>query len=483
MVSRLEALFQSKDTLSLGWAILVLFSLLAGVALEQYWMMAVPALLLGMHLLIDDYRRLFYLFFMALPFSIEVYLPNGLGTDLPTEQLMWLMTGLSLVLLISKIGKAQSLSIYWQPITFLVIAHLIWIGFTTLWSTDIVRSLKFLLAKLWYVIPFYFFAIHVLKSRNTFLRVVNILIWSLTASMIYVVVRHLGEGLTFASSNDVVQPIYRNHVNYAAIMVIVLPFVVMKGYLSKQKIVYACLVLFFLFEIYFSFTRAAILGIGIGIGAYLIIKYRMVVKVLVLSLFTAAVSIIYLTQDNNFLRLAPDFERTVVHKKFDNLIEATYKMEDISTMERLYRWVAGFEMLSDRPWMGFGPNTFYVNYDQYTITAFQTYVSDNPDKSGVHNYYLMTAVDQGIIGLLIFLALIAVTLIYGERVYHKLTDSVDKAIVMAVMTSFIILLSLNLINDLIETDKTGIFFFLTCAVVNVYFARLKGEDRLLDSRS
>jgi O-antigen ligase len=97
---------------------------------------------------------------------------------------------------------------------------------------------------------------------------------------------------------------------------------------------------------------------------------------------------------------APNFERTITHTEFDNLIEATYKLEDISSMERVYRWMAGIEMIKDRFWFGFGPGTFYSNYKAYSISRFQTYVSDNPDQSGIHNYFLMTWVEQGFIGFI-----------------------------------------------------------------------------------
>ena len=71
-------------------------------------------------------------------------------------------------------------------------------------------------------------------------------------------------------------------------------------------------------------------------------------------------------------------------------------MEDISTMERVYRWVAGVEMVKDKPIFGFGPGTFYSAYKAYTLSSFQTYVSDNVDHSTVHNYFLLTFIEQGL---------------------------------------------------------------------------------------
>ena len=186
---------------------------------------------------------------------------------------------------------------------------------------------------------------------------------------------------------------------------------------------------------------------------------------LVLTLILSTLWISSLIKNNRYLKYAPNFEQTVAHKDFESLLSATYKLRDISTMERVYRWVAGFRMIRDHPWMGFGPNGFYPNYRPYTIRAFETYVSDNPEKSGIHNYYLMTTVEQGIPGLIIFLVMSLFALIYGERLYHSIREYGYKLLVMAALMSHVAILSILLINDMIETVKVGPVFFLNLAII------------------
>jgi O-antigen ligase len=201
----------------------------------------------------------------------------------------------------------------------------------------------------------------------------------------------------------------------------------------------------------------------IALGAWFIIHHRWVKQALAISSFVAFIGVLWLSWNNKYMEFTPDFEKTITHKEFDNLLEATYKLEDISSMERVYRWMAGIEMIKDRFWMGFGPGSFYSNYKSYSISRFQTYVSDNPEQSGIHNYYLMTWVEQGLIGFLIFIGLCFVILIESENLYHKCTNPKDKYLVMACALAFIIIFAMNLINDLIETDKVGPFFFLNMA--------------------
>jgi O-antigen ligase len=166
----------------------------------------------------------------------------------------------------------------------------------------------------------------------------------------------------------------------------------------------------------------------------------------------------------------------VAHYKFDNLVAATYKMEDISTMERLYRWVAGFQMFQERPITGFGPSNFYSNYKDYSVSSFQTYVSDNPEKSGIHNNYLMVLVEQGIPGLLIMLLLAFVPLLIGEKTYHLLKNTGAKHLLMAAILSFLAIDIFIIINDLLEADKIGPFFFLNAAIITYFGIEVKKHN-------
>jgi O-antigen ligase len=220
-----------------------------------------------------------------------------------------------------------------------------------------------------------------------------------------------------------------------------------------------------LLAIYLSFTRAAYIALFAGVAAYFAFRLKLIRYLIAAGIMAAVIGLGYMVQKNRYLDYAPNYDRTVTHYEFDNLVEATYKMEDISTMERLYRWVAGLKMSPEEPWVGFGPGNFVNFYRSYTVTRFETYVSDNPEQSGIHSYFLMTLVEQGIIGLLIFLLFNFFLLIKGEQIYHETADSVRKGIVMSALLCLVIINVFLLINDLIETDKVGPFYFLSAALL------------------
>jgi len=92
---------------------------------------------------------------------------------------------------------------------------------------------------------------------------------------------------------------------------------------------------------------------------------------------------------------------------------------------------------------------------------------------------LMMFVEQGIAGGFIFLILIVVLLIYCQRVYHETEDLRDKAIIMAASIGIIIILSLNLINDLLETDKVGAYFFAYASIIVLYSIKSRSANKLV----
>jgi len=311
---------------------------------------------------------------------------------------------------------------------------------------------------------------------------------ALLITVVYVLVRHALEGFTFISSNFVMAPFYRNHVNYGAALTISLPFlwVFYRNGRTGNGWKWALFLALLLVAIYFAYLRAAYVAMVAIVGTYYVVRKRLMRPVLLVSLAAMVLMVGQLVRDDRYLELAPDYEKTIAHKEFDDLLSATTKGEDISTMERIYRWVAGYQMIREKTWLGFGPGSFYENYKPYAVRSFETYVSDNPDKSGVHSYYLMTLIEQGIPGLLLFLVLVVVTLVQGERLYHDTEDPVRRRWIMGMIMCFVAIAVFQIINDLIETDKIGTFFFVAMAVLSRWSSDLKDQkskNRLVPSTS
>ncbi len=437
----------------------------ATVVLESPFPIIIPMAIVFLLFVINNPKNLFYLFWIVLPFSIEVEV-GSLGTDLPTEPIMMVLMGIFILLVISK-PKTISKSYFLHPVSILIYLHLSWILITTIFSTNCFVSFKYLLAKLWYIIPFYFLPFVLFKDDTDFRKCFRFLGYTLFVAILYVFIRHAASGFYFDAINKAVRPIFRNHVNYAIIILAYLPYYCYLIFSPKKKaglLKWAGLI-FLVVAIYLTYTRAAQASMILAIGIYFVIKMRLIKYAVGSALVLLLGLVMFLSTENKYLDFAPDFNKTIAHKNFDNLVEATAKMEDISTVERFYRWVAGFYMVAEKPLVGFGPSTFYTQYKQYTVSSYKTYVSDNPEKSGIHNNYLMVAVEQGYPGLLIMLSLVCIPLLYAEKTYHNLITRDDKLLVMVAATSYAMIAIVILINDLLEADKVGPFFFLSASII------------------
>jgi len=450
------------------FAAVVLLSIFAAIAFDAYFLIGFPFLLLLTYVTIVDFRKVFFLLIICIPLSTEFYFPNGLATDLPTEPLMIGLMGVYLIYVLRH-GREMDSSFVRHPLALLLLLHLFWIFATTITSSLFLVSLKFSLAKLWYVVTFFFLAGSILKTEKDFKTFFLCVLIPLLSTVFIIWVQHAAEGFSFEAVSGVLDPFYRNHVNYASLLALFIPFVWFARQWYPKRSTMRMFINFSIFvlllAIQLSYTRTAYVTLFMAIGAYFIIRLKLVRLVLIVSIVALIAGFGYMIKNNTYLQYAPDYERTVTHHKFDNLVAATVEMKDISTMERFYRWIAGLNMAKEKLVVGYGPGNFYNFYKAYTVSSFRTYVSDNPEKSGIHSYFLLMLVEQGIPGMLIFIALSFYALIAGERIYHQTKNPIRKSIVMGVLLSFVVINAFLLINDMIETDKMGSFFFIGIAVL------------------
>ena len=471
----------------LTYAVIVLVGLVIGLATEQYAVAGLPVLAWVLVTSFTEFRTLFYLLLCCIPVSFDITF-GGLGTDLPTEPLALGLTGLFLLHALrhwSDYARAR----FFHPIALLLYLHVGWIGFTAFFSSVPITSFKFLAAKLWYVGGYFLVPLLLIRLPNQVRTVVHCIFWPLLLVALQALLRHASYGFSFADQFRTMSPFFSEHVSYAACLATFMPWVLYlrwwrgRNERSTWWLTWIALPVL-LAAIFFSFTRAAIVALFLaGIG-YFVIQWKLIKPLALAALAGAILGVGYMIQDNRYLELAPDFNTTISHDEYGNLISATYQLEDISTMERLYRWVAGGHMVPYRPVLGWGPGTFLENYKSYTVRSFRTYVSDNEGRSGIHSYYLMTLVEQGFPGLAIYLAYVLGALFIGQRLYHEQRDPAARAAIMAALLALLIVDAFNIINDQMETDKVGSQYLINLAIIismALYRPSPPGEELLTEA--
>ena len=455
-----------------AFAAMSLSAVLLAFKLNLTFLMAMPALLLVIFFTVLNYKAFYFVLMAMLPCSIEYYFPSGLATDLPTEPLMagLMMVTFALILFRKNTLPAGFLS---NPLIIVLLLHLFWIFICALNSGMPVHSFKVFLAKIWYFTPFTLLTAIVIRSGADLKKWFWCIFLPLTFLIFVTVLRHgIIYHFSFQEINKCVTPYFRNHVNYAAMMSIFFPFILWAAsWYRKNTITHKMLlvaIVFYIVAVYLSYTRTAMLAILGMIPFYFMVKWRLTrYAVLALILF-GSIGISWLFYDNHYLRFAPSYEDTIYHDDFGSHLSSTFEGKDVSSMERVYRWVAAARMVHDRPYMGVGSGNFYNYYQSYTVTAFETYISDNEERSTVHNYYLLMLAEQGWIGLIIFLLVTFTVFIYGEYIYYKMVARENKrAVMIMLLVMFSIIINL-LLSDMLESDKVGPFFFMVISMLALF---------------
>jgi O-antigen ligase len=413
----------------------------------------------------QEIRFVYFLLLFTIPFSAEIQITDALGTDFPDEPLMWFLS--MLILLHFMVYRKRSAAIPVHPIIFLILLfHLIWITFSSVLSQHVILSFKYLAAKLWYVLALAAGSWYCLRDRRDIMLAASILTGSMTAAILYVLSKHALSGFTFETSNLSVEPFFRNHVNYGALLVCLLPLPVAGHILFPEyRRMFEGVILLWLAALFFSYSRGAWLAALTGLLTVIAMRKKILHWAAGAGIALLLSVAVFFMQDNRYLEFSPNFERTIYHGDFRQHLQATYKMTDISSMERFYRWIAAVRMVSGNELHGFGPNSFYQEYRPYAVRSFQTYVSDNPERSTVHNYFLLLLVEQGIPGLVIFSSFLAILLWVAYRWYHHAEDKEEKAIACCISAIIVMVIALNMLSDLIETDKIGSIFFICTGIL------------------
>ena len=419
---------------------------------------------------------LLYLLFASIPVSMEITL-GSFGTDLPSEQIMWVIVGVSLLLFFYSWQKISA-ALLLNPISFLIIVAFSWTLITCLFSVDVTRSLKFLAAKGWYYVALFFFPLVMIKNRGQLRNLLRLFFAVFIGTVLFVLWGQSLSGFSFEDVQDAMKPFYRNHVNYACLLAISFPFWIYLWKTTKKgvvvKFVYAAVACLLIVAVFLSYTRAAMVAVMSLVFFVPMVYLRLIKPAIIVTLISVTILVGGLIAGGSYLDYAPEFTKTITHTEFNDLVSATYQLEDISTMERVYRWVAGYNMIQEKPLTGFGPACFFVSYKDYAVNSFTTYVSDNPEESGIHNYYLMLMVEQGILASLLFIALLITVFLIAEKLFFSLKGD-DRFLVLGALSSVYIVALISIMNDMLETDKLGFFFFLSLAILARLYMGWKEE--------
>ncbi len=435
-----------------------------------YAIVVIPVVLLTIWYVIYDLKKIFLATVFLTPLSILIseFIPD-IPADLSFPSEFFLLMLLLIFILKIFTGKFIDNKILRHPVSITIIINLLWLFFTSITSTMPIVSFKFLLSRIWFVVPLYFLATYFFKDKEY----INKFIWAYVAAfviiIIYTTVNHISLGLfTKKAAQGVMKPFYNDHTAYGAITAMFIP--VLFGWLFIKKknktfdIIDFFLIAIFLFALIFSYSRAAWISIVAVIFVYIIIRMKInryiliSGSVLILVLFFMFQFQIIDTLKKNRQDSSGDLEKHVS--------SVTNIATDASNLERINRWNSAFKMFEERPVFGFGPGTYMFQYAPYQMSYDRTIIStDFGDVGNAHSEYIGPLAESGVLGLLTFLAIIISTIITGIKVYYRAKDKNLKIITISLLMGLITYYIHGFLNDFLNSDKASVPFWGFTAII------------------
>jgi len=458
----------------------LLLSIVSFAFTGEYLFAIMPLAYLLILLAIANWKTAYWLFLFTIPISIQIwFFDYTLSTSVPDEPIMWLFL---LVFILMWARNPKLIPAWWwrNPITAIVVLQFIWLIVAVAFSKEPVFSIKFLLAKCWFMVSFFVLPVFVFKNKKDFKTAFLVTLIPLLATALIIFYKHYQIGFNFRKVEKAIGGIYYNHVDYSTVLSMFFPVLCMAFSLTRGKNwilrgVLLLIIIFFLPAIYFTYARAAMLAVVFAAVIYFAIRLRLVNLVMPVFYGLVALLLVYMIRDNKFIDFRPNYRQTYMHKNWTDHIIATFRGEDMSSMERLYRWIAGIRMSADRPLTGYGPNSFYYYYKPYAVSTFRTYVSRNEEKSTTHNYFLYMLVEQGWPAMLLYTILVALVFAQAQKVYYRFNDRFYKKVTLAIAMMFAAGFINNFFSELLETHKVGAMFYISIALLVILDRKSRTE--------
>ena len=461
--------WQRNKGLLAALALTVLF--IVGEALVMYWkggflMALIPLALLVVWLFYVRFETGLLLMALLTPFSINVALLPGTELSMPVEPMMILFSFFFFFRVL--VAHNYDLRILRHPVSLMLMASLAWWVVTSCTSRLPLVSFKYLLARLWFVIPFYFAAVQIFRNPAR----IRQFYWAYAIGLGIVILiatsKTLGNFSDLQTLHRVMRPFYNDHTAYGCAIALMLPasvhFIFAHSHRGWRRVLTLLLFAGLCIGLFFSYCRAAWISVLAAIGVYVLIRMGMKVKWMVL-LFGLGVGVFFIYQNDVLYKLGKNkqdssYDLAGQVKSISNI------STDASNLERLNRWASAVRLWKESPIVGVGPGTYQFLYASYQKSYQLSVISTNAGNLGnAHSEYIGPMTEQGLPGVLLVAALFLCTFATGVRVYRTAKDPAVARTALAFTLSLLTYYVHGVFNNFLDTDKLSVPFWAFTAVV------------------
>lgn len=451
------------------------------IAKDIYWLSLLPLAGLVLLFFMLKFETTLLVIALLTPFAIDFALVPGMELSMPVEPMMILFT----VMFIFRVMVARGEKVYdprllRHPVSIAIMAMLCWMVVSASTSQMPAVSFKYLAARLWFVIPFFFAAAQIFRNRDRMRQFV----WCYALSLVVVIL--ITTAKTFGNFHDlqtlhrVMKPFYNDHTAYGCVIALFVPITFHLFFSSQGKKwlrpLMVCCFGAMLAGLFFSYSRAAWISVIGALGVYIAIRIGVKVKWMIL-LFGIGVSVFFYYQSDVLYKLGKNkqdssYDLSGQVKSISNI------STDASNLERLNRWASAMRMFKERPVLGCGPGTYQFLYASYQRSYQLSTISTNAGNLGnAHSEYIGPLTEQGVPGAVCILVIFMLTFATGVKVYRTAANPEVSRFALAFTLSLLTYYIHGIFNNFLDTDKLSVpFWGFTAAVVALdVFSEKKSE--------
>ncbi|MBN1198374.1 MAG: O-antigen ligase family protein [Bacteroidales bacterium] len=425
---------------------------------DLYYTLAIPLLLILLYFFVTRLDWILFLIVFTTPIAINiVQYELGAGISVPTEPLLF---GVFLIFILKLFYKNDfDRKIWTHPVSIVVLISLLWMFITSLTSQIPLVSFKYLLARLWFVIPFYFLGILLFRKTQN----IRLFIWLYTIPLMgvifYTVMVHSTYGFEEEAGHWVMEPFYNDHTAYGAILALFLPIFVgfsfSKVYSKTTRFFSLIILVILLVALYLSFCRAAWIAVVATLIVYLIILFR--IKFKWIAVVTGGLLIFFFIFQQQIWDVLERNKQGTSGDFTEHVQSISNISTDDSNLERINRWASAFRMFKERPVFGFGPGTYQFEYAPFQLSNEKTLISTNAgDRGNAHSEFIGPLSEEGLPGMLIMLTLVIMVIVYGVKVHKQAKTPETRLLSLTVLLGLITYFFHGTLNNFLDTDKASI---------------------------
>jgi len=367
-----------------------------------------------------------------------------------------------------------------HPISIAILFNLAWMFITAVTSDLPLVSFKYLLSRLWFIIPVYFGGLMLFRSKKN----IRVFIWAYVSALIIVVFYttwvHMGYHFSEKAGHWVMWPFYNDHTAYGVILALFVPVMlglsVDKSVSSKQRLLAAVAEGILLIALFLSYSRAAWVSVGVAVVVFVLVKLR--IRFQWIALASVVMLVIFFWYRFEFIDKLEKNKQDASANFIEHVQSISNISSDASNLERINRWNSALRMFAERPVFGWGPGTYQFEYAPFQRANEKTIIStDLGDMGNAHSEYIGPLAESGVPGLLSVLFILVTVIYTGLNVYQKAVSSQTRILALSTTLALITYFIHGIMNNFLNTDKASVPFWGLVAIITALDLYYSGGEK------